>query len=136
MRTRVVVAAVALSLAGAGTWAVLQWHRAEEDVQAVTAAPDSPGLSAARIAEMLASPDFKERIQARRQIDRLPERERVEVLAALSTDERAEVRMLAVSGMEALRSLPRVRDLLSRLAAGDPDPDVRASAGKIGGGTP
>lgn len=125
-------AALALVLAVWGAWS---WVRMTRELQAVTAAPDSGVLSVDRIAVLLASPDFKERLQARRQIDRLPEDQRVTLLEMLSKDSRAEVRLMAVSGMEPVRAVPRVREILAQLAR-DPDPDVRASAVRLAGGVP
>jgi hypothetical protein len=42
---------------------------------------------------------------------------------------------MAVSGMEPVRAVPRVREILAQLAR-DPDPDVRASAVRLAGGVP
>ena len=121
-----------LVLAAWGAWS---WVRMTRELQAVTAVPDSGVLSVDRIAVLLASPDFKERLQARRQIDRLPEDQRVTLLEMLSKDSRPEVRLMAASGMEPVRAVPRVREILARLAR-DPDPDVRATAVRLAGGGP
>lgn len=116
----------------AGWW----WHRATSEVEALTAAPDGADLTASEIAAGLGSDDFRVRLQARRQIDRLPEARRAAVLQELARDARAEVRLLAVSGLEGVKGVPGVVEALRRLAQADPDPDVRSAAERLSGGSP
>ncbi len=136
MRKRVAILVAGTALAGAGGVAAWYHVRAMDEVAAVTAPLDDAKPTAERIAAMLASPDFKERVQARRQIEGLPPDQRAPVLEALAGDERAEVRLLAVSALGGMDDRSRFVDLLKRLATGDPDPDVRAAAAQLAGGAP
>ena len=136
MKKRVAMVVAGIALAGAAGVAV--WHhvRAMNEVAAVTAPLDDAMPTAERIATMLASPDFKERTQARRRIEGLPPDQRAPVLEVLAGDSHAEVRLLAVAAMAGMKDRTRFVELLKRVAAGDPDPDVRSAAAELAGGGP
>jgi len=126
--------AVAAALA-AGV-AVLVRSRATSDVEAITAAPDQSRLTAAQVTSLLQSPDFKDQARARRSLGELAPRELEAVLDSLARSPRAEVRLLAVSGASRLTDRTAFGPTLARLAADDPDADVRAAAQQQLGGRP
>ena len=123
----VVVAAVAV----AAGWGALAHRRATAEVAAITAVPASTSLSAEQITALLESPDFLDQAQARRRIDELPPRERGAVLDSLARNPRAGVRLMAISALSRAEDASPARALLTRLAADDPDPDVRAAARQL-----
>jgi HEAT repeat protein len=115
------------AVAVAAGWAV---HvRATAEVEAITAVPKT--LEVAPIAALLASGDFKDQAQARRRLDELPPNEREAVLASLARSPRAEVRLMAVSALSRIEDRKPFGSLMARLAADDPDPDVRAAAQQL-----
>lgn len=86
-----------------------------------------PTLTGAEILTMLASGDFKQTLEASKQIDRLASEEKLAVLLDLARDQNAATRLLAVKKLADVDD-PRARKALADMAKDDPDPTVRELA--------
>jgi hypothetical protein len=84
-------------------------------------------LATDEIKDMLKSADFKQRLEASKQIDQLPPQERLGVLLELTSDPDAATRLLAVKKLKTLTD-PRAKSRLAELATDDPDQTVRELA--------
>ncbi len=81
-------------------------------------------LTVEEIRAKLKSSDFKQRLEASAQIDKLDPEEKIQVLLVLADDPVASTRLLAVKKLSPLQDA-RARAKLERLAKDDPDADVR-----------
>lgn len=81
-------------------------------------------LTVEEIRAKLKSADFKQRLEASAQIDKLDPEEKVQVLLVLADDPVASTRILAVKKLVPLQD-PRARAKLEHVAKSDPDADVR-----------
>ncbi len=88
-----------------------------------------PELAAEEVRRKLASGDFRQRLEASKQIDKLAPEEKLQVLLILSKDPQASTRILAVKKLREL-SDPRAKERLAEMAKSDSDPDVRELAGR------
>jgi HEAT repeat protein len=86
-------------------------------------------LTVEEIRAKLKSEDFKHRLEASKQIDKLPSEEKLLVLLNLAADPEPSTRLLAVKKLQAVDD-PRARQKLEQLAQSDPDTDVREAAGQ------
>jgi HEAT repeat protein len=77
----------------------------------------------------LTSADFRAKNKARAQLDTLPPPQRLALLTRVATSEDPATRILAV--VELAKLGEPAHSELARLAAGDPDPDVRELAGML-----
>lgn len=84
-------------------------------------------LTVKEIRKKLQSGDFRQKLEASRQIDKLPLEERVRVALILSEDGVASTRLLAVKKLGRMED-SRSRNRLEVLAKEDPDPVVRELA--------
>ncbi len=75
------------------------------------------------------SPDFKDKLEADRQIDKLEVEERRRILLKLSTDPDAPVRLIAAKHLKKIDH-PEAHAALRRMAQEDPDETVREFAGE------
>lgn len=73
------------------------------------------------------SGDFKQKLEAGKQIDKLEPSEKLRVLLTLSKEQDPPTRVLAVKKLKPIDD-PRARETLERLAKEDPDPTVRQLA--------
>jgi HEAT repeat protein len=80
------------------------------------------------IRSMLKSGDFKARLEASRQIDKLGQEEKINVLIDLARDSDPAARILAAKKLNEIDD-PRAKETLAKLAKEDPDPEVREMAG-------
>jgi hypothetical protein len=85
-------------------------------------------LAADEIRSMLRSDDFKQRVEASKQIDSLAGEDKLAVLLDLARDPDAATRLLAVKKLKGVDD-PRARQALADLGKNDPDPTVRDLAG-------
>ena len=122
MKLRVTFGAMALVLvAGAGAWVAAGGCSTDPTVAQPHLKRD---LKAEEIRTMLTSGNFKQKLEAKDQIDKLEPEERMRVLTALSTDSDAAVRLIAVQKLKKSDD-PRAKDILAKLAKDDPDDTVR-----------
>jgi len=112
------------ALAGGALW--LLSSGCQVDTQ-VTRPYQERSLAAEEIRAMLASGDFKRRLEASKQIDQLPDAERLTVALDLSRDQDPAIRLLAVKKLKEIAD-PRAKEALGALAKDDPDATVRELA--------
>lgn len=84
-------------------------------------------LTVDEIRAKLQSGDFRQRLEATKQIDSLPSDEKLRVLLVLADDPQPSTRLLAVKKLRAIDD-PQARAKLEQIAKNDPDPDVRELA--------
>lgn len=127
-RTPRVVFGSLIVLAAAAGYGVYWWHESAMQVENPLrgAAPDDPSL--AEIRRLLATGDGRDRIEARKKVEALPEPSRIEVLLALAREEAPATRRFAAANLKGLRQDPRARAVLAHLAQNDPDARVREAA--------
>jgi HEAT repeat protein len=85
-------------------------------------------LAADEVRAMLAGGDFAKKVEAGRQIDKLPPADRLRILLRLADDPDPAVRLLAARKLRAIDD-PAAKATLARLATDDPDETVREIAG-------
>jgi hypothetical protein len=124
MSRRAIVRALGL-LAVAAAAAVTYCCAVDRDI---TKPPEKRDLKADEIRAKLTGSDFKEKLEAEKQIDKLEPDEKRRILLGLSGDADPAVRLIAVKHLRRLDH-PDARAALEKLAAGDPDPTVRELAG-------
>jgi len=126
MKLRVTFGAMALVLvAGAGAWVAAGGCSTDPTVAQPHLKRD---LKAEEIRSMLTTGDFKQKLEAQKQIDKLEPEERLRIVLALAKDADAAVRLIAVKKLRAIDD-PRAKAELARLAKDDPDETVRELAG-------
>lgn len=127
-RTPRVVLGSLIVLAAAAGYGVYWWHESAMQVEDPLrgAPPDATALVEVR--RLLATGEDRDRIRARRNIEALPEKSRIEILLALARDARPAFRRFAAGNLKALREDPRARTVLANLAQSDPDTGVREVA--------
>ena len=86
-------------------------------------------FTADEIRAKLNSGDFRQRLEATKQIDSLQPEEKLALLLLLADDPQPSTRLLAV---KKLKTLPdsAAKEKLQQIARSDPDPDVREWAGQ------
>ncbi len=121
MRAKLSLGGAALAVAAVGAWVAMGGCATDPTV----AKPhEKRDLKAEEIRAMLTTGDFKQKLEAQQQIDKLEPEERMSVLATLSTDADAAVRLIAVKKLKKSDD-PRAKDILAKLAKNDPDETVR-----------
>ena len=110
------VAVALLVLAGCADTTVKQPYKA-------------PDLTVEEIRTKLQSEDFRQQLEASKQIDKLEPAEKLRVVLALSKDPRGKTRILAVKKLKAIDDA-KARERLEQMAKDDPDPDVKDLAGQ------
>ena len=86
-------------------------------------------LRLVEIQNMVKSGDFKQQLEASKQIDKLEPADKLQIVRRLADDPDPAVRLIAVKKLRTMDE-PEAREMLGRLAAKDPDPDVRSLAGE------
>ena len=84
-------------------------------------------LTIKEIRQKLQSGDFRQKLEASKQIDKLPIEERLRVVTVLSVDPAASTRLLAVKKLAKIED-PRSRARLEKMSKEDPDSVVRELA--------
>ena len=84
-------------------------------------------LTLDEIRTKLASSDFKQKLDAEKQIDKLEAEEKCRILLGLSREPDAAVRLIAVKHLAKLER-PDARARIGEIAKDDPDPTVREFA--------
>ncbi|MDP6957621.1 MAG: HEAT repeat domain-containing protein [Planctomycetota bacterium] len=84
-------------------------------------------LTIKEIRQKLQSGDFRQKLEASKQIDKLPLEERLRVVTVLSVDPAASTRLLAVKKLAKIED-PRSRIRLEKMSKEDPDPVVQELA--------
>lgn len=127
-RTPRVVLGSLIVLAAAAGYGIYWWHESamqvEDPLRGVVA--DDPTLMETR--RLLATGEARDRIQARRTLEALPERTRLGILLSLARDAEPASRRFAAANLGGLREDPRARAVLANLAQNDPDAGVRGAA--------
>ena len=109
------------------------WERSREEAREITQAP-AKDLKGDQIIKMLTSGDFKQKLQARKEISKLKPQERKRVLLRMSKEKNPATRMMAIQGLKAFLKDPQVKKVMEGLQK-DPDADVAAQAKQaLGGG--
>lgn len=93
----------------------------------VTQKPGQSNLTADQIKAKLTSGKFSEVQEARKQLDKLAVPDRVALLTGLLNDTKPAVRLVAVAELKKVND-PKAKDALAKVAASDPDPEVKAAA--------
>ena len=120
---KLVVAGIVL-LAAAGGWLAF----AGCHVDGTVAQPvEHRDLALDEIRGMLKSGDFKQKLEASKQIDKLPLDDRLRVLDGLAADPDQAVRLMAAKKLKTIDD-PRAKATLEKLK-NDADADVKAMAG-------
>jgi HEAT repeat protein len=125
MAARLLVAAGVAAALAAGGWELSRVRAGRAEVEALASTPAAQSPDDVR--RGLASPDFGERLAARRRIQDLPADERLALLGELAAERDPAVRLLVVGALGADRDRPQARAVLERLGR-DADADVRAAA--------
>ncbi|MBI3270292.1 MAG: HEAT repeat domain-containing protein [Planctomycetes bacterium] len=84
-------------------------------------------LTADQIKAKLTSGKFSEKLEARKQLEKLPPADRLSLLTGLLGDPKPANRLVAVTELKKL-SDPKAKEALQKTAAGDADAEVRAAA--------
>ena len=124
-RSQFAIGSGILALLVAGTaWLATSGCHVDRDV---TEPHRERSLMAEEIKRMLKSGDFKDRLEAAGQIDKLGAEEKLAVLLELAADADTAARILAARKLHDVDE-PRAREALGRLAKDDADPEVREAA--------
>ena len=123
---RLVGGAFLASAAGLGLWLHLGGCHIDTGV---TEPYKERELRLVEIQNMVRSGDFKQKLEASKQIDTLEPADKLQIVRRLADDPDPAVRLLAVKKLRTMDE-PEARERLGRLAAKDPDPDVRSLAGE------
>ncbi len=111
----------------AGGVFLILYYRGKAEADALTKPIERVELPIDAIKEKLRSPNFREKLEARRQIDKLTVADRVAVCKVLLADPDAPTRTLAVTVLAATDS-PEARALLAEAAKSDADESIRGLA--------
>jgi len=123
----VIVAGVLLVLAAAAAVVYQRYTAAGDEAKELTAPAVARDLPVEEIRAKLQSGNFREKLAAKKQIEKLEPTDRVAVLAALLQDPDVATRLIAVSALGDLGS-DEARTKLAEVAAKDGDEKVRAAA--------
>jgi HEAT repeat protein len=93
----------------------------------ITKPPEKRDLTRQEIWTKLQSPDFKQKLEAETQIDKLEPVEKRRILLELSRDSDPAVRLIAVKHLAGIDH-PEVHARLAEISKSDPDPTVREIA--------
>lgn len=121
----VLLSVVILLLAGGAGLGVWYW-RGKAEAEAVTKV-ERRDLPVEEIRQKLQSGNFREKLEAKKQIGKLTPEDRVAVLRVLLTDPQAATRLIAVSELGKLEG-DAARAALAEAAEKDADEMVRAAA--------
>lgn len=133
-RTKEIVVSVVILVAAAVAYGVyVKWEHASQDTRQITRIQKAGSLKAGQIIRMLTSGDFRQKLQARKELSKLNPQERKAVLLKMCTQKDAATRMMAVQGLKDFIKDPQVKKVLQGLQK-DPDPDVAAQAKQVLGG--
>jgi hypothetical protein len=124
MKKIVIIAAIVAAAGAAAAWYACKRSQVDPTVTQPFVERD---LTTDEIRAKMASGDFKQVLEASKQIDKLDPAERLRVLLKLADDPQASTRLLAVRKLRAMDD-PRARERLDAMAKGDPDADVRDAA--------
>ena len=94
----------------------------------ITKPPETRDLRREEICAKLQSPDFKHKLEAEKQIDKLEPVEKRRILLALSSDSDPAVRLITVKHLARIDD-SEARERLTEIATSDPDATVREIAG-------
>jgi hypothetical protein len=114
------------SAAGFGLWLHLGGCHIDTSV---TEPHRERDLRLVEIQNMARSGDFRQILEASKQIDKLEPADKLQILGWLADDPDPAVRLLSVKKLRTMNE-PEARATLARLASKDPDPDVRSLAGE------
>ena len=92
--------------------------------------PEFKDLQVNQIKVMLKSPDFKKKLEAQRQIKKLPVPARIALLGHLLKEKELATRLLAARLLAAV-SDPKAKAMVQAVAKNDPNPIVRKLVGKL-----
>lgn len=123
---RLIGGAFLASAAGVGLWLHLGGCHIDT---AVSEPYKERDLRLVEIQNMVKSGDFKQQLEASKQIDKLEPADKLQICRVLAGDSDPAVRLLAVKKLRPMND-PEAREILGRLASKDPDPDVRNLAGE------
>lgn len=123
---KVILPLLILLLAAVGYGVAMWMEGAKKETAQITKSVDVSSMTTKKIMKMLTSGDFKQRLQARKEISRLKPEDRLQVYRAMAKAKDAAVRLMAVSGLASMKS-PGAKKLLQELAK-DTDKDVAEQA--------
>ena len=128
-----IISVVILVVAAAAYGGYKYWEQAKKDAQAITKVQKVENLKSEQIIKMLASGDFKQKLQARKELNKLKPAEKKAVLLKMVAEKNPAVRMMAVQGLKEFKDDTQVKNVLTGLS-GDSDKDVAALAKEVLGG--
>lgn len=101
--------------------------QAQRSIEEITQPPAHRNLSQQEIKQKLASGSFREKLEARRWISKLPEQQRLALMEELLSNPQEAVRIMAVVDL-GQQATPSAQALLERAASGDVSARVRGRA--------
>ena len=126
MKKKVMLGVVLAGLVGGGVWLAFFTGCADPTVKQPYKEED---LNTDQIRAKLNSPDFKEQLEGKKQIDKLPPDDKRKVLLVLADDPKPSTRIMAVQKLKTVDH-PDARAKLEKLAREDADATVRELAGE------
>lgn len=127
MKKLILLLVVAALVAG-GYVGYTRYQQASEEAEELTAPPERKDLPLEAIRAKLKGDSFRDKLEAKRQIGKLPPADRLEVLRSLAKDEDVPTRTIAVQELGKLLPLEGAQKVLAELADNDGDAAVRALA--------
>jgi len=132
-KSEIILSIVILMLAIVAYGGYVWWEHTSLEARKITEVQKTDSLKSNQIIKMLTSGDFKQKLQARRELSKLSPQEKKAVLLKMCKQKNAATRMMAVQGLKDYVKDPAVVKVLNGLAK-DPDPDVAAQAKQVLGG--
>lgn len=94
----------------------------------VTDTPEERDLTTDEIRTQLQGGSFRDKLEARKQIGKLPREQRIKVLEELTNDPDVSTRTIAIQELGKMLPDTGAAEVLARVAAEDPAPDLKALA--------
>ena len=132
-KKRIIFIVLLLILAAVAYGGYTYWQQVSQETQAITRVQKVGDLKSDQIINMLTSTDFKQKLQARKELNKLTPTEKKAVFLKMLSQKDAATRMMAVQGLKAYLSDAAVKKALEGMLK-DKDTDVAAQAEEVLGG--
>ncbi|MBI2930832.1 MAG: HEAT repeat domain-containing protein [Planctomycetes bacterium] len=126
MKMKLTLGGAVLAVTGAVAWVAIGGCSIDPTVAQPYKERD---LKAEEIRTMLTGGDFKQKMEAQKQIDKLEPEEKLGLLVTLSNDSDPAVRLIAIKKLRPIEDA-RAKERLAQMAKEDPNEMVRQQAGK------
>lgn len=104
-----------------------KYKQSKKEAEKITKMEAEKNLSIEEIKKLIKSNEFKDQLDAEKQIYKIPEVERLQILQSLLNDENPNVRIIALRNLAKIKN-EKSKELLKRLANEDSDEIVRLLA--------